>query len=398
MIIREEYLIKLNAKNKIQRVRVQLDKHPYLDVYSIYRMTGQFGGKETDQPFINIDHGKASRTVSEQAGLQYAHILAEYMNSGYKKLASLTTKKYDDLSESEIKALLDSTGTTDTKGIPKPMLAKSSNDLSSDIFEKDVYVSKKIDGCRCLMYYRNGEILTCSRGGKEYNIATSHLRNDPILLKIFKTDPNLILDGELYKHGWPLQKISGLCRLQERTEECDQLEFWIYDYISKQPFKDRYEMLMGLKQFFPEDSKIKILDHKLMSGWLKIKREHDTYIKEGFEGLCARNPDKEYGIGKRSGLYLWKLKERNDSEFEIVGIRPGLRDEDMCFELKTNDGKIFAAKPACDVETRLYYLNNKDQFIGKMGTCTYFSMSSDGIPTQPVFKFVREIEDLPNKK
>ena len=30
-----------------------------------------------------------------------------------------------------------------------------------------------------------------------------------------------------------------------------------------------------------------------------------------------------------------------------------------------------------------------------MGTYTYFSLSTDGIPTQPVFKFVREIEDLP---
>lgn len=397
MIIREEYLIKLNAKNKIQRIRVQLDKHPYSDEYSIYRMTGQFGGKETDQPIISITYGKSSRTVSEQAGLQYAHILSEYINSGYKKLSTLTSKKYNELSEDDMKNLLGNGGNTDSKGVPKPMLAKSSNDLSSDIFEKPTYISRKIDGCRCLMYYKDGLILTASRGGKHYNIATAHIRNNPILLKLFQADPNLILDGELYKHGWSLQKISGLCRLQERNEECDQLEYWIYDYISTQPFKERYSILMNLKELFPEDSKIKIVDHKLMSGWLKIKKEHDKYVQEGFEGLCARNPEKEYGVGKRSGLYLWKLKDRQDSEFKIVGVKEGLRDEDMCFVLETSEGKQFAAKPACDTSTRLQYLANKNDYIGKIGTCTYFSISKDGIPTQPVFKFIREVEDLPQK-
>ena len=395
MIIREEYLIKINAKNKIQRVKVSLDKHVYSDIYTIYRVTGQYGGKETEQPLIFIETGRGGRTTLDQAGLQFAHILTEYLNSGYKKLSTLTSKKYDELTEEELKSLLDTGGSTDTKGIPKPMLAKSSNDLANNIFDKDVYVSRKLDGVRMLMYYKDGIILTASRGGKNYNIATSHLRNDPVLLSIFHTDPTLILDGELYKHGWPLQKISGLARLQTHTEECDQLEYWVYDYVSKQPFKERYENLVGLRNLIPEDSKIKIIEQKLMSGWLKIKKEHDKYVQEGFEGLCARNPEKEYGIGKRSGLYLWKLKMRDDGEFPIVGVREGLRDEDMCFVLKTQDGKEFAAKPACDAETRKYYLEHKDEFIGKMGTCTFFNYSKDGIPTQPVFKFIREEEDLP---
>ena len=41
MIIREEYLVKLNAKNRVQRVKVQLDKHPYSETYAIRRITGQ---------------------------------------------------------------------------------------------------------------------------------------------------------------------------------------------------------------------------------------------------------------------------------------------------------------------------------------------------------------------
>jgi len=73
-----------------------------------------------------------------------------------------------------------------------------------------------------------------------------------------------------------------------------------------------------------------------------------------------------------------------------------MRPEDMCFILETARGKQFAAKPACSTEQRLEYLANQESYIGKMGTCTYFYLSQDKIPLQPVFKFVREAEDLPS--
>lgn len=391
MIIRSEYLVKLNNKNRIQQVLLELNQAQ--DVYRILRHTGQYGGKQRQQPEITITEGKVKRSVAEQANFQYVSCLKKYIDDGYKKLTSLTSKAYKDLIENDIKELLGNPFNTDSKGIPKPMLAKSSNDLSSSIFEKEWYCSRKLDGLRCLMYYRDGQILTASRGGENYNATTTHITTNPTLLKIFEEKPDLILDGELYHFGWPLQKISGLCRLKEETQECKQLEYWIYDYISEQPFKERYAYLMEIQKRFSYTDPIKVLDHYLLSGWLKIKKRHDTFIKEGYEGLCARNPNKEYGIGKRSGIYLIKLKEYNDDEFEITGIREGLRPEDMCFTLKTKCGKTFAAKPACDTQTRLEYLKNKDQYIGQMATCKFFNYSQDGIPLQPVFKAIRLKED-----
>ena len=241
------------------------------------------------------------------------------------------------------------------------------------------------------MYYKDGMVLSASRGGGDYNVATKHLREDPMLLKLFQDNPTLILDGELYIHdvNYPLQKISGLARLQERTEECDKLEYWVYDYVNDKPFKERYKVLMELQKLFEDNPKIKFIDHVLLAGYYKIKPEHDRYVREGFEGLCARNPEKGYGIGKRSSIYLVKMKERKDDEFEIVGIKTGLRDEDMCFVLKTKEGKEFAAKPMGDAQTRVEYLKHKDEYIGKRATCTYFAISSDGIPTQPVMTHIR---------
>ena len=245
---------------------------------------------------------------------------------------------------------------------------------------------------RCLIYYKNNLVQTASRGGSDYNAATKHIRENPILQALFKQNPDLILDGELYKHGsdWPLQRISGLTRLKEWTEECGQLEYWVYDYISEQPFKERLEVLNELRTLFPEDAPIKICEHVSVSNYTDAKDLHDKWVAEGFEGLCARNPEREYGVNKRSSLYLIKLKNFTDAEFLITGVKEGLREEDMCFVLQTADGKEFSAKPVGTAEQRKYYLTHPDEFIGKMGTCKYFYYSQDGVPQLPVFKCVRE--------
>lgn len=395
MIIKEEILVTMNAKNRVQTIKLQLDQNPISKIFSISRITSQYGGKETEQPVIQISKGKVKRTPAEQAALQYNSYLQNYMDKGYVKLSGLTKTAYKDLSEEDIIKLLGGGFVSDQSGIPKPMLAKLAEQCSPDIWNKELYCSTKLDGVRCMMYYKNGMVQTASRGGKGYNAATKHLREDPTLLAIFKQFPDLILDGELYKHdvNWPLQRISGVARLQEWTEECGNLEYWIYDYVSNEPFKDRYETLMTLQKMFPADSKIKVINHVKLTGYLNIKKEHDKYVQMGFEGLCARTGDKEYGVNKRSAFYLIKLKERKDGEFKITGVKEGLRPEDMCFTLVTKEGKEFSAKPIGSVEARLEYLANKDNFIGKMATCTYFAISSDGVPTQPVFQHVRPSDE-----
>ena len=395
MLIREEHLIKLNNKNKIQHVYLRMEYDDLTSYYTIKRTTGQFGGKQSEQPLITITEGKVKRTIAEQATLQFLSQLKGYLDSGYKKLSAFTPNKYNELSESDLKGFLGDTFTTDANGIPKPMLAKSYQDLNSNVFDREHYCSRKLDGVRCMLYYKEGKIHSASRGGGTYDKAIKHILEDVDLLKIFAEKPNLILDGELYHHGsdWPLQRISGLARQQEWKDECKQLEYWVYDYVSEEPFKERYEYLMTLKNKLPQTSNIKICEHFKLTGWLTVKRWHDKFVKEGFEGLCARNPDKEYGVGKRSGVYLIKLKEFQTAEFEITGVRSGLRPEDMCFTLKTDTGKEFAAKPACDASTRIYYLENKDEFIGKMATCKFFYYSQDGVPLLPVFEHVRPSDE-----
>lgn len=274
----------------------------------------------------------------------------------------------------------------------KPQLAKSHNDCAISIFEKPMYASRKIDGVRCLFLYNQEEdrIFTASRGGGDYNISSEHLTSNEKLLDLFRNDPSLVLDGELYVHGWSLQKISGTCRLKTREDRCDNLEFWIFDIVDPEStFEERISILEELKDQLEGEENFVVLNHILLQGWSQFSNFHDKSVAEGFEGIVVRKPDKKYSPGKRNSDWV-KVKEYLDGEFEITGIERGLRDEDMCFTLKTKAGKPFKAKPIGSRELRLEYLENWPMYVGKFGNIKYFTMSEDGIPVQPIFKYIRE--------
>ena len=392
----QNYLITLNSRGKVQVVDLLLKQ--LMTYFEIHRVTGQLGGKQTIQPVITISQGKAKRTPIQQAELEYNSHMKKYLDKGYKKLSEFTNKSFSECTEPELLEFLGS-HKTNSQGIPKPMLAQQSDKASPNVFEKSWYVSRKLDGVRCLLYYKDGEILSASRGGTDYDVPTSDIRQNKVLLEWFKQNPTFILDGELYSHGQSLQRLSGIARLKTWEDRCDILEYWIYDIVSEKIFEERYNILMDLQELLENEIKVQVIDHYLLSGWMTIKKTHDDFVKEGYEGLVMRNPNKEYGIGKRSSLYMIKLKEYKDDTFTVVGWIPGLRPiDDMVFILALhghekdsifNDKNSFKAKPMGDLEIKKEFIENIDNLIGTKADVKYFNFSEDGIPTQPTFKAFR---------
>lgn len=399
----QDYLISKDSKGKIRVVNISYDWDKDLNGYVIRRFTSQYGGKITTQPIILVDKGKgigkARRTVSEQAKLEYDSRVNKYMDKGYKKLP----KSIDLYTKEELDALLPEE-TTDSEGNLKPMLAKDFHDVATSVLEKQWwYASRKIDGVRCLMFVKDGEIHTSSRGGKNYDNSTYHITCNPELKKFMLDNPTLILDGELYVHGYSLQTLSGLARLKKETDKCDELQYYIYDVVdTNKTFEERLEILDHIKDelqldfepnktFEDGDLQIQMVPHVKVEGWVQIKKTHDSYVKEGFEGAVIRRPDKKYGVNKRTNDMV-KVKEYQDGEFKIIGFSEGLRPEDMVFVCVTEDGKEFEAKPVGPRELKHEYLERIDEIIGKMATVKYFSFSDGGTPTQPVLKCIRDYE------
>lgn len=385
-------LVTRNARDKIQTARYILEQDS--NRYIIRRFTGQFGGKITEQPQKIIDKGKVKRSVFQQAELEFNSLIKKITDKGYKKLSDLTKTKFDIINIDELNIIVPTTK-TDSSGQIKPQLAKSSNDCAISVFEKELFGSRKLDGVRNLMDYDESKdrIGTHSRGGGNYDDSTYHLRNDPKLLEFFRKHPSIILDGELYVHGWALQKISGTARLKTWDEErCSKLQYWIYDIADvNMKFNERLDILIDMSIEFENHPIIKIVEHVYMQGWNSVKKWHDKFVSEGFEGLVLRKPDKKYSPGARNSDWI-KVKDYQDGEFEITGIEEGLRDEDMCFVLITEKGKSFKAKPIGNRELKAEYLENWEDYVGKMATVKYFTMY-EGVPQQPVFKSVRDEDE-----
>ena len=123
----------------------------------------------------------------------------------------------------------------------------------------------------------------------------------------------------------------------------------------------------------------------------QIMELHNQYVAEGWEGCVARDISKAYKYGGR-GQEMVKFKMYQDAEFEITGISEGLRPEDMCFTLITEDGIEFKAKPMGSRELKGQYREDLDKLIGKMATVKFFYLSDEGTPLQPVLKAIRDYE------
>lgn len=270
------------------------------------------------------------------------------------------------------------------------MLAKDYNKCQNSVLQKSMYCSRKLDGVRCMIKKNSeGELITVSRGGKDYNVAATEILKE--LEPLFKAFPEAVLDGELYIHGKHLQEISGMARLKTWEDRCSKLEYWIYDLaMGGLKFTERLNLLNEMRDYI-DGQKIRIIEHKETNSWAQVSKLHDKWVAEGYEGLVARKPDKLYEFGKRNSTMI-KVKLYQDAEFKIIDYKEGLRDEDFCFICETADGKPFAAKPVGTRELREYYLDNIDEFIDKMATIKFFEMSKDNIPLQPIFKSIREDE------
>ena len=387
VVLQDIYLVARNARDKVQQIRAKLMQEG--NIFVIQRITGQYLGKQTEQPELIIDKGKAKRSTLEQAELQFNSIINKYLDKGYKKISDLTKTPFEDISESEMNNLVPSIK-TDSNGFLKPMLAKDSNKCQTSVLNKRLLCSTKLNGVRCLMQFSEGKIHAISRGGKEYNVPTTLIRE--AFEDFFKEYPSVILDGELYNHGYHLQELSGIARLKEWEDRCNILEYWIYDIAdSTKTFEERLEFLMLLKDKLKGISKIKVIDHIETNSFREIQDLHNKWVKEGYEGLVARKPNSTYQFGKR-GSDMIKVKEYMEQEFEIIDYKDGLRDEDFCFILQTEDGKPFAAKPIGDRELKDRYLRDIDEIIGKQGTVKFFEWSKEGVPQQPIFQVVRDYE------
>ena len=390
-----QYLISRDAKGKIRVVEISYEWDDNLHAYAIYRTTGILGGKMTEQPNIYIKVGKASRTLKEQVELEYKSNIKKYLDKGYK----LLEEELESYTEDQLNEIIGAIRTSQN-GIPKPQLAKQADKVNNQkIFDKKYWGSRKIDGLRCLIYMGDdGELHTTSRGAMNYDAAMYEILSHPDLIKLFKENEGLIMDGECYKHGYSLQQLNSVARTQVKAVDYEILQFYWYDIIDLNlDATARINKINNLakslnltfnpeREFKKDELRIQLVPHVEISGWNNIMKLHNDYVEEGWEGLVIRLQDSVYGPNKRTNDWI-KVKCYKQDTFKVIGIEQGLRYyDDMVFILETEEGKQFKAKPFGDKNQKIEYTDNfEEKYKNHLGDVKYFYYSDDNTPLQPSF-------------
>jgi len=266
----------------------------------------------------------------------------------------------------------------------EPMLASKWED-SKDKITYPIYSQAKLDGIRCIvtsegMFSRNGKAI----------ISAPHIFES--LKPLFKTNPDLIFDGELYadKFANDFNKIVSLVKKTKPTdadlkESKKNIEYHIYDLPSSD--KNFVHRAYDLGILFETRSELhphcKLVDTRKVEDENSVMEQYELLVEAGYEGQMLRL-DKKYE-NKRSKS-LMKHKSFVDEEYIILDIVEGEGNRTgtagyMVFE--TAEGKRFKSNVKGTWDETAEMLKNKKKLIGKQATIKYFNLTPDGIPRFP---------------
>jgi ATP-dependent DNA ligase len=294
------------------------------------------------------------------------------------------------------------------KVIVRPMLAKTFKWSDFENPKKKGIVlpcaiQRKYDGIRCMSYIgSDGNIILESRKGVKFdNFDRLRKELSNVFKKIKKT--GFYFDGELYTDKIPFENISGLVRKQdnitkEEFKDMNKIEYHIYDCLDlnepKWGFMDRFEFIKKTISSIPAKKRtlIKIVPTYIAEKPADIKKYHEMFTQEGFEGTMLRNLNAPYAINKRP-KDLQKYKDFMEEEFKITGFHDGdgLEKGLIIWEVENKKGNMFSVRPKGNHELRKDLYKKGHEYIGKLLTVIFQEYTKDGIPRFPVGKAIRDI-------
>lgn len=264
----------------------------------------------------------------------------------------------------------------------EPMLAKTYN-----AFPGPRYVQPKLDGIRCVarvegLFTRQGQPIT----------AVPHIHS-VLLDTVFKQNPHVILDGELYNHDFKddFGAISSIVRKKNPT--ADQLvkaeslmQYHVYDMagtgIDHHPFPTRLDIYRAFVLTANCPDWIVPVETLYATTQEQADEHYGHYVELGYEGAMYRCPNAPYEIGKRSSALL-KRKQFLTQEFKLKRIEEGKGNWAGLAKravLELEDGREFGAGIRGDAGRAKQLLNETYE----EATVRFFCLSPDGVPRFPV--------------
>lgn len=281
----------------------------------------------------------------------------------------------------------------------KVALANSYNPKHINKTNDKWFISRKLDGIRCLIHINinTKEIVCYSRQGKEI-LTLNKLKKD-ILNNIQKFKENCFLDGEVVVMENNKEDFKGIMeKIRRKNYTMENPRYYCFDIIKEKDFYEQKseikyeERYNNLKQTIKDTYKyVKVLEQVEYTEE-KLNEYAESSKENEWEGLIIRrNTNYE---GKRTNSLL-KFKEMKDDEYNVIDIEKGMfrhinQETGLEEEIETLSAVIIdynntKVGSGFSINERKEYYENPEKIINKVITVKYFEKTEDSLRF-PVFK------------
>jgi DNA ligase-1 len=268
-----------------------------------------------------------------------------------------------------------------------------------NLFDGSWYVSRKLDGVRCITIIRNGEIKFFSRNGKEFD-TLGRVKSQIEALGL----NNCVLDGEICMMSEDgSDDFQGILKeIQRKNHTIESPRYWIFDILTLAEFDSGHgekPLSERLKRLALNEESILILPQWRLHNEENLIELKDRAKSSGWEGLIAR---RNVGYEGDRTKNMLKLKEFYDAEYKVVDVvmEPQrlivngreVEEEVLSAVIVEHKGNPVKVGSGFSVDERREYFANPEKIVGKIINVQYFESTVDQHGSYslrfPVFKGV----------
>jgi DNA ligase 1 len=281
------------------------------------------------------------------------------------------------------------------------MLAKDGKKCKkiNGIIKKGVFVSKKLDGYRCLAIVEDDKATLYSRNGSEY---TNFASIQEALVSACASTPNTtrIFDGEIMSDDFSSMQKSAFA--SKRGTTVGDVVYHVFDCIPADEWQSQSFNLAARDRYANLDAFFDTLDSayadrlvKVEHKWTTSRQEVDDlekqYIADGYEGAMIL-PNIPYYLGRKTNAMMkFKTMESMDckilsvyeGEGKYVGSLGGFR------VLQENGIECGVGSGFTDQERQAIFAD-PSSVIGRVIEIKYQNLSDDGVMRFPIILRFRD--------